>query len=86
MHLEWKIDVHIALLKAIAEKLIPGIPEGTRIALLQQSRLVDGDDNAASAAKGNGKLSVLQEVVDRATARCIVEQEIKCTFYPQSLA
>ncbi|KAG6315271.1 hypothetical protein E4U44_001455 [Claviceps purpurea] len=65
------------LLKAIAEKLIPGIPEGTRIALLQQSRLVDGDDNAASAAKGNGKLSVLQEVVDRATARCIVEQEIK---------
>ncbi|KAG6107919.1 hypothetical protein E4U31_008100 [Claviceps sp. LM219 group G6] len=65
------------LLKAIAEKLIPGIPEGTRIALLQQSRLVDGDDSTASAAKGNGKLSVLQEVVDRATARCTVEQEIK---------
>lgn len=67
-----------ALLRAIAEKLIPGIPEGTRIALLQQSKLVDENDNATSVGKSDLEQSVLQEVVDRATALDSVEQEIKC--------
>ncbi|KAG6006305.1 hypothetical protein E4U21_007187, partial [Claviceps maximensis] len=62
---------------AIAEKLIPGIPEGTRVALLQQSRLVDANDDTNPAGDGKRERSVLQEVVDRATARDTVEQEIK---------
>ncbi|KAG5981680.1 hypothetical protein E4U55_002689 [Claviceps digitariae] len=65
------------LLRAIAEKLIPGIPEGTRVALLQQSRLVDANDDSKSAGKEDRQRSVLQEVVDRAIAIDTVEQEIK---------
>ncbi|GAB0146406.1 hypothetical protein EsHS_00006808 [Epichloe bromicola] len=58
-------------------KLIPGIPEGTRIALLQQSRLVDENDHGDSADENGQQQSVLQEVIDRATARDAVEQEIQ---------
>ncbi|KAG5919414.1 hypothetical protein E4U42_006528 [Claviceps africana] len=65
------------LLRAIAGKLIPGMPEGARVALLQQNRLMDGEDGAKSAGKEDGEQSVLQEVVDRATARDTVEQDIK---------
>ncbi|KAH7165469.1 P-loop containing nucleoside triphosphate hydrolase protein [Dactylonectria macrodidyma] len=64
------------LLKAIAEKLIPGIPEGTRIALLQQSRLVSENDANPDSENGPAS-SVLEEVIERATAKQIVEQEIK---------
>ncbi|KID92190.1 ABC transporter-like protein [Metarhizium guizhouense ARSEF 977] len=65
------------LLRAIADKLIPGIPEGTRIAILQQTKLTDddGDENSRQAQKVEA--SVLQEVIDRATARDTIEQEIK---------
>ncbi|KAK7418552.1 hypothetical protein QQX98_003897 [Neonectria punicea] len=64
------------LLKAIADKLIPGIPEGTRIALLQQSRLV-GEDADGKSDPGDGRSStVLEEVIERATAKHAVEQEI----------
>ncbi|TFB03151.1 hypothetical protein CCMA1212_004521 [Trichoderma ghanense] len=62
------------LLKAIAQKLIPGIPEGSRIALLQQTKLTESDEDDK---KNNGQGSVLQEVIERATARSVVEQEIK---------
>ncbi|QPG94910.1 hypothetical protein C2857_007289 [Epichloe festucae Fl1] len=65
------------LLRAVADKLIPGIPEGTRIALLQQSRLVDENDHGESADKNGQQQSVLQEVIDRATARDTVQQEIQ---------
>lgn len=86
----WVIDLCPALLRAIAEKLIPGIPEGTRIALLQQSRLVDADDDASNdteaAGKQQGEQSVLQEVVNRAIARDTIEQEIKCKFMQESSA
>ncbi|KAH6895558.1 P-loop containing nucleoside triphosphate hydrolase protein [Thelonectria olida] len=58
------------LLKAIAEKLIPGIPEGTRIAILQQSRLVSDSSDGPSS-------TTLDEVIERATAKQTVEQEIK---------
>lgn len=66
-----------ALLRAIADKLIPGIPEGTRIAILQQTKLTDddGDENSRQARKAEA--SVLQEVIDQATARDTIEQEIK---------
>ena len=73
-------DLCQALLRAIAEKLIPGIPEGTRVAILQQSRLVDANDDTNPAEKEEEEKSVLQEVVDRAIAVDTVEQEIKCKF------
>ncbi|KAL3955774.1 hypothetical protein ACCO45_011337 [Purpureocillium lilacinum] len=61
------------LLRAIHEKLIPGIPEDTRIAILQQSRLIDED----GAEKAGKEPTVLELVVDRATSRDVVEQEIQ---------
>ncbi|KAI5463410.1 P-loop containing nucleoside triphosphate hydrolase protein [Mariannaea sp. PMI_226] len=64
------------LLKAIAEKLIPGIPEGTRIAILQQSRLVDEKPDGKPESE-NGQATTLDEVIERATAKQAVEQEIK---------
>ncbi|EGX93321.1 ABC transporter, putative [Cordyceps militaris CM01] len=63
------------LLKAIAEKLIPGIPEQARIAILQQTKLNDGEppkDETSTA-----QLSIRQEVIERATSRSLVEQEIQ---------
>ncbi|KAM0524582.1 hypothetical protein ACHAPE_000680 [Trichoderma viride] len=64
------------LLKAIAQKLIPGIPEGSRIALLQQTKLTESDEDDKTKDR-NSEGSVLQEVIERATARSVIEQEIK---------
>ena len=64
------------MLKAIAEKLIPGIPEETRIAILQQTKLVDEKPKGSSEA-GNEGLSVLEQVIEKATAKQAVEQDIK---------
>lgn len=67
------------LLKAIAEKLIPGIPEQTRIAILQQTDA--GDSNAGvgpendAASPGAGR-TVLEEVIEKATSRDELEREI----------
>jgi ABC-type glutathione transport system ATPase component len=63
------------LLKAIADKLIPGIPEETKIALLQQTRLTD--DGPESRPSNGPAPTVLQEVVDKATAKSLIEHEIK---------
>ncbi|CAP67277.1 uncharacterized protein PODANS_1_22860, partial [Podospora anserina S mat+] len=49
------------LLRAISEKLIPGIPEEVRVGILQQT----------------GGQTVLEQVVDRATAKGEVEKDIK---------
>ncbi|KAK7423465.1 hypothetical protein QQZ08_009034 [Neonectria magnoliae] len=65
-----------ALLKAIADKLIPGIPEGTRVALLQQSKLVGEDADGKSDSEDKRTSTVLEEVIERATAKHAVEQEI----------
>ncbi|KAE8381701.1 P-loop containing nucleoside triphosphate hydrolase protein [Aspergillus bertholletiae] len=64
------------LLKSISEKLIPGIPENTRVAILQQTRLVDSDEDAMPIRSGDGVLSVVQTVVETATAKSSIEQEI----------
>jgi ATPase subunit of ABC transporter with duplicated ATPase domains len=70
------------LLRAIAEKLIPGIPEQTRVAILQQTRARDTDTsvhttlNASVGEEAAGR-TVLEEVVEKATARFEVEQEIR---------
>lgn len=67
------------LLKAIAEKLIPGIPEQTRIVILQQTdaRRTDGDarpgKDAASSVAGR---SVLEEVLEKAMSKDELEREI----------
>lgn len=68
-----------ALLRSIAEKLIPGIPENTKIAILQQTRLTDGADDPKPAGGDSIGLSVLQTVIERATSRSIIEQEILST-------
>ncbi|TWU76593.1 hypothetical protein ED733_008054 [Metarhizium rileyi] len=65
------------LLSAIADKLIPGIPEGTRVAILQQSKLTEGVGDEKSGVSQKPEASVLREVIDRATSRDTIEQEIK---------
>lgn len=68
------------LLKAIAEKLIPGIPEATRIAILQQTDAgdaseVDGNPANRIASSSLGR-TVLEEVIERATSKDELEREI----------
>ncbi|EQB51988.1 ABC transporter [Colletotrichum gloeosporioides Cg-14] len=68
------------LLKAITEKLIPGIPEDTRISILQQTdaSTTDADIRPSDASIGSEQLSsVLEHVIEKATARSDVEQDIR---------
>ncbi|ERT02597.1 hypothetical protein HMPREF1624_00897 [Sporothrix schenckii ATCC 58251] len=60
------------LLRAIAEKLIPGIPEEARISILQQTN----DSGDGADAKDNRR-TVLEEVIERATAKDELEKEIQ---------
>jgi len=72
-----------AILKAVAEKLIPGISLQTRISILQQTAS-DGSDPATDAAlalsgmsiTSDKQTSVLEAVVDRATSRNEIQREI----------
>ncbi|KAK3936283.1 hypothetical protein QBC46DRAFT_461592 [Diplogelasinospora grovesii] len=70
------------LLRAIAEKLIPGIPEQTRVSILQQTNTSDANsDTLPDSSGGKGKdiaqePTVLQDVIDKATAKSELEQEI----------
>ncbi|CZR65733.1 related to positive effector protein GCN20 [Phialocephala subalpina] len=90
--LKLKAGIHYALigrngtgkstiLKAVAEKLIPGIPIQTRISILQQTS-TDGSAEsdkvkpAVGDASSGSKLSVLEEVIDRATSRNELQREI----------
>ena len=68
------------LLRAIVEKLIPGIPEQTRIAILQQTNAEEANTDITPEHGGipsprQGK-TVLEEVVAKATAKDELEQEI----------
>ncbi|KAJ4164975.1 hypothetical protein LMH87_006627 [Akanthomyces muscarius] len=63
------------LLKAIAEKLIPGIPEDSRIAILQQTKLQDGESKKEETP--TAKMNTRQEVIERATSRSAIEQDIQ---------
>ncbi|CEJ84904.1 hypothetical protein VHEMI03610 [[Torrubiella] hemipterigena] len=71
------VSLIIALLRAIADKLIPGIPEGTRMAILQQTRLSDEDEDSTVKDKPQDSITTLEEVIEKATFRNVVEQEIK---------
>ncbi|KAH6632672.1 putative transporter protein [Chaetomium tenue] len=67
------------LLRAIADKLIPGIPEQTRVSILQQTNIsdVNTDDLPSGEVSGSKDgLTVLEDVVDKATAKSDLEQEI----------
>ncbi|KAK8042713.1 ABC transporter ATP-binding protein YheS [Apiospora phragmitis] len=71
-----------ALLKAIAEKLIPGIPEETRIAILQQTEVSDAKadgilPSTSSSQLNRGDRLVIEEVIEIATARSEVQTEIE---------
>jgi hypothetical protein len=78
---------NLALLRAIAEKLIPGIPLKSRIAILQQTER-GGDDEVSeenSGGDGLGKKldelkikerSVLEEVIEKAISRDDIQREI----------
>lgn len=70
-----------AILKAVAEKLIPGIPIPTRISILQQTSDDGSEPSSGSSSNQDRKiatsqLSVLEEVIDRATSRNEIQQEI----------
>jgi hypothetical protein len=67
-------------LKAVAEKLIPGIPIPTRISILQQTATDEQSSlestQVDSATSSSSQLSVLEEVIDRATSRNEIQREI----------
>ncbi|KAH8164871.1 hypothetical protein CIB48_g3370 [Xylaria polymorpha] len=70
------------LLKAIAQKLIPGIPEETRIVILQQTDAEDVNTVANSEqvivqSLTTNDRNVLEEVIERATARHEAQQELE---------
>ncbi|CAN8102874.1 unnamed protein product [Discula destructiva] len=73
-----------SLLKAIAERLIPGVPEETRIAILQQTDAGEPDAGEPDAGDGPPKetvlsgmgRTVLEEVMERATSKDELEKEI----------
>jgi len=73
-------------LRAIADKLIPGIPEKTRVAILQQTSYEDANTDetpegtaaaAGTTAEASQGRTVLEEVIERATAKDELEKEIK---------
>ncbi|RYO91064.1 hypothetical protein DL762_002360 [Monosporascus cannonballus] len=73
-------SIYVALLKAIAEKLIPGIPEETRIVILQQTNASDANTDEApqsSSPSGSGSkgTTALEEVIEGATSKHEVQRE-----------
>jgi polynucleotide 5'-kinase involved in rRNA processing len=67
------------LLKAISQKLIPGIPEETRVVILQQTDAGDIDIDAGpgkTSSHPTNDRSVLEEVIERATARHEAQREL----------
>lgn len=81
----------LAILRALAEKLIPGVPYSTRIAILQQtdaeieeSSENDEIDNLADSLQQNGSISTsggsqktaLEQVIASDTMRAEVERKI----------
>lgn len=63
------------ILKAIAEKLIPGLPESSKIAILQQTKLDVREGSASDIPQS--PMTTRQEVTERATSRSAIEHEIQ---------
>jgi len=65
-----------ALLRAMADKLVPGIPHATRIAILQQT---DADTNGnLDPGSGNQHATVLERVMGSDTSRNEVIRKMEC--------
>jgi ATPase subunit of ABC transporter with duplicated ATPase domains len=64
------------LLRAIAEKLIPGIPENQRVSILQQTNIGSEESQVGQDGRTADGRTVLQHVIDKATARGELEREI----------
>lgn len=62
------------LLRAIHEKLIPGIPYETRITALQQTSS-DGEKSAAGVVESKDR-TVLQDVIERSIAKDDIQREL----------
>ena len=77
--------INLALLRAMAEKLIPGLPESLKIAILQQRDDCDGDDTATTGITGEkqgspeglGKRTVLQTVLQSDISRTDIARKVK---------
>jgi hypothetical protein len=73
-------DAQSAILKAVAEKLIPGIPIQTRISILQQTSEIESNTGSAGGESEPepflGQFSVLETVIDRAISRNEIQYEI----------
>lgn len=90
---EWiaNINISIAILRALSEKLIPGIPYATRIAILQQTDAeIEENSNAkiedlADSLREKGSLSVkkgrskttLEQVIASNTVRTEVQRKLQ---------
>lgn len=64
-----------ALLKAMAEKLIPGIPQSTRVAILQQT-----DQDADAETNRTKSKTVLEQVVDGDNLTSDMIRKADCNF------
>ncbi|TPX11966.1 uncharacterized protein E0L32_007269 [Thyridium curvatum] len=67
------------LLRAISDKLIPGIPEETRISILQQTSTEDVTDEVGAseiAQDSTQGVTVLEQVIGKATAKDELQREI----------
>lgn len=62
-----------ALLRAMADKLIPGIPHPTRIAILQQT-----EDEKTDVGTDTGHITVLEQVMGSDQTRNEVIQRMEC--------
>lgn len=67
----------VALLRAMAEKLIPGIPHSTRIAILQQS---DDGTGYGEASDANADKTALEYVMSGDGSRNEVMRRVDCTI------
>lgn len=73
----------LALLRAMADKLVPGIPHATRIAILQQT---DADTNGnLDPESGNQHATVLERVMGSDTSRNEVIRKMECKFHSHSI-
>ena len=73
----------LALLRAIATKIIPGLPESIRIAILQQTASNDDDDAASSAQlaphpdkSDRMEMTPLQYILESDTGRNDIQAEL----------
>ena len=73
----------IALLRAIAEKLIPGLPESLHIAILQQT---DGEGNNFEEPTANMAAMSMSDDPDRKPSKSVLQQVMQSDTARNDLA